>query len=166
MAVLNPQHLLEQARALVALYPRRKPRQVDLRRTISSAYYAVFHCISTAAADEFLGSTLRGDPRYVLIYRSIEHRRTKQLCEVVASSEKYRKYIRNRPLSAAIKNFANAFPALQSKRHEADYDPSVSLTTLDALSVIELAERAIAAFETAPQEDRKLFLTFLLFPPR
>lgn len=169
MAILNPQHLLEQAKTLVALYPKRKPRQVDLRRAISSAYYAVFHRIATAAADEFVGVRLRRDLRYVLVYRGIEHGLIRQLCEEAAKSipkPRYRKYLRKRELSAGIKSFANIFPSLQSKRHEADYDPSTTLTTIDALYAIHLAERAIAAFESAPQEDRKLFLTFLLFPPR
>jgi len=42
------------------------PRQADLRRAISSAYYAVFHAIMAEAADDFVGSTHRHTPRYAL----------------------------------------------------------------------------------------------------
>lgn len=169
MAVLNPLHLLEQARSLVRLNPGRKPRQIELRRAISAAYYAVFHQLSIAAADEFLGATLRSDPRYALIYRSIDHGQVRRLCEDAAKSNpppKYARYLQVRPFTSGIKNFANALAVLQSRQHEADYDPSISLGSVDALYAIDLAERAIAAFNAAPHDERKLFLTFLLFPPR
>ena len=169
MAVLNPHHLLEQARALVRLYPGRKPRQVELRRAISAAYYAVFHRISNAVADEFIGGKFRNDPRHASFYRSVDHKQAKTRCEEVTNqnpASKYARYSHCRPLAQDIKTFANAFPLLQSKRHEADYDPSITLTTIEAVSVIDHAERAIAAFDAAPAEDRKLFLTYLIFPPR
>jgi uncharacterized protein (UPF0332 family) len=54
VAILNPDQLFEQAEKLIAI-PAGRPRQVDIRRAISSAYYAIFHAIITAAADQFVG---------------------------------------------------------------------------------------------------------------
>jgi hypothetical protein len=51
VAILTPEHLFEQADGLLNLYPRRKPRQTELRRAISAAYAGIFHFILTQAAD-------------------------------------------------------------------------------------------------------------------
>jgi hypothetical protein len=42
MAILNPEHLLQQAERLIQPPPAGPPRQVDLRRAISGAYYDAF----------------------------------------------------------------------------------------------------------------------------
>ena len=54
MATLNPDHLLDQAERLTTAPGSGPPRQADLRRAISTAYYAVFHAIATDAADQFV----------------------------------------------------------------------------------------------------------------
>jgi hypothetical protein len=80
VATLNPDHLFEQADKLVVPSPAGPPRQVDLRRAISAAYYGVFHFCLTAAADEFVGVTQRATSRYALVYRSIDHKTFRDLC--------------------------------------------------------------------------------------
>ena len=82
MTVLNPEHLLAQARVLTAAPSAGPPRQVDVRRAISAAYYAVFHAILTAAADEFVGVGQRVKPNYALVYRSIDHRHLSAVCSI------------------------------------------------------------------------------------
>jgi len=132
VAILNPDHLFEQAERLVAPPPAGPPRQVDLRRAISAAYYGVFHFILTAAADEFVGVTKRTDRRYVLVYRSVDHRSLKDLCEEVRKQTLKSKYQQNAPTNgfgANIQAFAIAFIELQEKRHAADYDPSIRVKT-------------------------------------
>src|ERR1700676_3334710 len=57
-AVLDPNHLFEQANKLITIQVG-PPRQVDIRRAISAAYYATFHATITAAADQFIGVTSR-----------------------------------------------------------------------------------------------------------
>jgi hypothetical protein len=52
MAILNPKHLLDQAARLIIPPPAGPPRQVDVRRAISSAYYGAFHATLIAAASE------------------------------------------------------------------------------------------------------------------
>jgi hypothetical protein len=39
LAILNPEHLFEQAEKLVIPPPAGPPRQVDIRRAVSAAYY-------------------------------------------------------------------------------------------------------------------------------
>src|SRR6516225_6669624 len=82
VAILNPDHLFEQAEELIS--PRAgRPRQVDVRRAISAAYYAIFHAIITAATDQFVGVTNRDESRYGLVYRSVDHRWLRELCTEV-----------------------------------------------------------------------------------
>lgn len=49
VAILNPDHLFEQADRLAAPFGPGTIRQVDVRRAISAAYYGVFHAILAAA---------------------------------------------------------------------------------------------------------------------
>ncbi|MGH7031514.1 MAG: hypothetical protein ACREE9_01270 [Stellaceae bacterium] len=80
MAILNPEHLFEQAEKLIAPSQTGAPRQVDLRRAVSSAYYGLFHATLTAAADQFIGVTKQSTPQYSLVYRSVDHRSLRALC--------------------------------------------------------------------------------------
>src|SRR4051794_12882066 len=55
VTIPNAEHLLDQAERLIAPGGRGAPRQVDLRRAISNSYYALFHAVSMAGADQFIG---------------------------------------------------------------------------------------------------------------
>src|ERR1700751_1842071 len=83
VAILNPDHLFEQADKLISPPPAGPPRQVDIRRAISAAYYGVFHAVLAAAADQFVGVTKRSTSQYGLVYRSVDHLWLKKLCEEV-----------------------------------------------------------------------------------
>jgi uncharacterized protein (UPF0332 family) len=168
LSIINPGHLLEQADSL-SRKAGRKPRQADLRRAVSSTYYAVFHTVLIAASDEFVGKKLRNDRRYTLVYRSIDHAAVRKLCDEAVKqspSAKFSTFLSNEGFEPAIRQFANLTLALQSKRHEADYDPSHRLTSVDAMFAIHQSRTAIDAFERASFDSRKLFLTLLVFPPR
>jgi hypothetical protein len=55
MANFDPEHLFEQADRLVIPLPsEQEPRETDLRRAVSIAYYGVFHFTMTAAVDMFV----------------------------------------------------------------------------------------------------------------
>ena len=168
MAVLNPDHLFEQAEELIAPPPAGPPRQVDLRRAISAAYYGVFHYIITAAADEFVGVT-KNTKRYALVYRSVNHRGLRDLCYEAKKpqpSARYSNYAPSNGFGPNIQAFASPFVELQEKRHSADYDPSKRMKTSDAALAISTARSAIRRFERASEPRRKAFLALLLFPPR
>jgi hypothetical protein len=73
VAILNPDHLFEQADKLIAPQIGR-PRQADVRRAISSAYYGIFHAVATKAVDQVIGATNRDKAHYGLAYRSIANK--------------------------------------------------------------------------------------------
>jgi hypothetical protein len=169
LTVLNPDHLFEQADRLIAPPPAGSPRQVDLRRAVSAAYYGVFHYILVAAADEVVGVTRRATSQYTLVYRSIDHRTLRDLCNEAKKQQpaaRYGKYVPAAGLGANIRAFASAAVELQEKRHAADYDPPIRIRTSDAALAIATARSAVGRFGSADAAARRAFLNLLLFPPR
>lgn len=169
MTALNPSHLLEQADRLVAPPPAGPPRQVDIRRAISSAYYSLFHFTLTALADEVVGASQHANPRYALIYRSVDHRTLREICEESQRQSPTKKFLPYVPLGGfepGIRNFATTTIDLQTRRHSADYNPQPRFKTLDANFAIAAARSALQQFSKAGLVQRKMFLTLLLCPPR
>lgn len=169
MPILNPDHLLEQADRLVAAPPAGPPRQVDLRRAISSAYYALFHLTLTALADEVVGTAHRNTLRYALVHRGVDHRAIKDLCLALSKSPPPTKYAAFAPAGLFGRDFlvfAGAFTALQGERHRADYDVGARYRTSNARSAIAQSRSGLAAFRNMPAPEKRMFLTLLLCPPR
>jgi hypothetical protein len=168
LAILNPDHLLEQAQLMIVPPPAGPPRQVSLRRAISNAYYAIFHATLTAAGDEFIGVTQRSNDRYTLVYRSINHKALRDLCDAATKSQLPARLARYVPagFDPQIKAFATAAVELQERRHSADYDPSVRFRSADAIFALKTSRAALESLRDATMESRKMFLSLLLFPPR
>lgn len=151
---MNPDHLLDQARALAA--PRgRKSRQADLGRAVSAAYYALFHALCGGCADQMIGATARLSPTWVRFYRAVEHSAAKAQCRAVQAPAV--------TLHPGVKEFAAALVELQEERHRADYDPTVRYARAKALGHVERAASALSAFRSASREDRQRFAATILF---
>lgn len=166
MTKINPDHLLEQAQRLIALPSARAPRQVDLRRAISAAYYAVFHAVLGAAADEFVGKTKQSTIQYTLVYRSVAHSTLRSICENATKPKmpgKYARYVPSGGFDNNIQRFAAAVLELQERRHGADYDPSTRFKMSDATVAISTARSAVDNFRAATADGKTAFLTLLLF---
>ena len=67
---MNSRDLIGTARGLTMLDPRR-PTQANLRRAVSTAYYAVFHSLARTTADLLLGR--KHDDAWHHMYRALEH---------------------------------------------------------------------------------------------
>lgn len=144
------------ARKLANASPK-KPRQADLKRAISTAYYALFHAMANDAADMLVGvGPNRPDKAWSHTYRTLQHGEAKSACEAV----------RNLNFPNSIKSCADAFVALQQKRHEADYDPDYRVLRADALDAIQQAEDAIRALRTSARRDRRAFAVQILMKKR
>lgn len=135
----------------------KKPRQADLRRAVSSAYYAVFHALAKECADRLVGTGKnRSDAAWQQVYRSLEHGFAKQSG---ANAQKL-------GFPSAIVNFADTFSDLQRERHAADYDPAASYTLAEARSAIERAQAAITDLRAAARADRTAFSALVLLKQR
>lgn len=121
-----------------------------------------------AAADEVVGKTKRSASEYSLVYRSVDHRSLRLLCFEADKPTLPAKYARYAPngFASDIQAFAGAVLDLQDKRHAADYDPSIRVTTSDAVVAIDTARDTLNRFAHADPSERTAFLTLLLFMPR
>lgn len=161
--------LLEQADGLCAPSFGRRTREVDLRRAISTAYYGLFHYVLTEVADAFVGPAVRNGPRYVLVYRSVNHADLKTTCAEIQKprpSDRYAPYAPAEGFDASLKQFASGLIDLQISRHRADYDPGAEFQVADARLAVAKARSAIGSYEAARKDQREMFLTLLLCPPR
>ena len=151
---MNPQDLIETARGLTELSARR-PSQANLRRALSTAYYAVFHCLAATVADALMGKR-RGDAWHQA-YRALEHGSARRACQNM-------QVLREFPSS--IQRFAKTFGDLQSVRHRADYALDGRYNKPDVLADIGRAETAIAWLEEAAIQHRRRFAAHVLFKHR
>jgi len=158
----DPDELLQQADALVS-----KPgaSETALRRAISNAYYAVFHFCLTGAADMVCGASSRSTKPYSLVYRSVEHKDFRSLCQRVSEAT---------PTVAVVpsggfgptKDFAGVAVSLYGQRELADYDPSRVFTDKEAEVAISTAREAIGWFKSSSHEQQQSFFVLLLFKSR
>ena len=107
---VTPRDLIQTARRLTESGAA-QPTQADLRCAVSTAYYALFHCLAGAAADLLTGSGSHS-PEWHQVYRALEHGKAKRAC---------RQQEAMRAFPTQIHSFAKAFADLQGARHEADY---------------------------------------------
>ena len=127
---MQPRDLVASARKLVGKGKIGKPRQSDLKRAMSTAYYAMFHALCRNTADCLVGKTKisRSQGAWRQAYRAVDHGHAKKQCKHQAVMRKF---------PAEIQDFANQFAEFQEKRHKADYDPSSKLTRHEVLTAID-----------------------------
>lgn len=136
-----------------------KPTQSNLRRAHSTAYYALFHCLARDCADTLLGGdgAKRSRHAWRQTYRALDHGRAKDACSNHSVLKEFPK---------SIEDFANLFCSMQMKRHEADYDPDISLFKSDVETDVALVRQAITNFKCEPMKDRRAFCVHILFKTR
>jgi len=149
---MNSQHLIDIAIKL-AKGEGTKPRQAELRRALSTAYYAMFHCVAKAYADTLNGATKskRNDKAWVQAYRSLSHTQVFSCCR--------RKDIQ-KDFSPEMNNFRKIFNRFQTERNNADYNPNETFYRSQVLLDIDYAEGAINKFKKSKLSERKAFVTF------
>ena len=152
---MDPHDLIETARRL-AQPGAAQPTQADLRRAVSTVYYALFHCLAATAADLLTGSSSRG-PEWHQVYRALEHGKAKRACRQQEAMQAF-------PME--IRSFAKAFVELQGARHEADYALEGQYLKPDVLAIITRAEETIGRFEQADVRHRRSFAVHVLFKRR
>jgi len=160
-----PEDLLEQAGHL-ARRERKRPRQASLRRAVSAAYYALFHLLTSEAAN-LIGPAAPAGLRQQ-VRRAFAHREMKHVCKQFGSGSVQslnagtRKLV-TAPLAPELVSVATAFADLQEARHQADYDVSEVLTRVDVLQKIALARQAFAAWQAIKgTPNAAVFLAALL----
>lgn len=154
---LKPLYLVETARLLAR--NGRKPRQSDLKRAVSTAYYALFHALCRNCADCFIGGkrAARSEKAWLQAYRAAEHRYAASRCKDRTVMARFPK---------EIEDFANMFFLMQNKRIAADYDPSSRFARTEVHADIEAVDAAIEAFSRAGIRDRRAFAAWVTIRDR
>ena len=157
--MLNPLELISAARQLASGQSSPgQPTDVELRRAVSTAYYALFHTLAGCCADLLVGA----DPArvdhglhvlWIKTYRALDHGVAKSRCE--------KNFMGAFP--TAIRNFGQQLVRMQHQRHEADYNPDASFGPNQVLKVIDETEATITAFQNATEDDRRAFAFYIMF---
>jgi hypothetical protein len=131
----------------------RPPTQTDLRRALSTAYYAAFHFVMMQCAD-----LLTCDPggrnlarAWRQVYRSIKHADVRNACSVAAEA--------SCGFPAEIREFAALYPKMRRLREEVDYDPEITqvFNTHHVMEKISDADFAIRQFSQVSEVHRRAF---------
>lgn len=156
---MNPVDLLAAARILALADEQGAPRQANLRRAVGTAYYALFCCLARCVADSLVGKTKgrRSERAWRQAYRSLEHGEAKHKFKSGSALGAFRQNCRL---------FAVLFSAMQTRRHDADYDPAIKFRRAEVLLDIQRIERAIELFGKVPARDRRDFAVYAVMKHR
>ena len=158
--------LLSQATYL-ANSDKGKPKQVNLRRAVSAAYYAIFHLLVTEGAG-LAGSKLSAMGR-TRLRRAYAHAEMRTVCSQYFAATTAAKFhpqiapLLTFPISTELKNVAETFGTMQEARHLADYDLHSKFSRFKVLTQIGDVTDAFAdwaVIRTSP--NAKVFLMDLL----
>jgi uncharacterized protein (UPF0332 family) len=154
--------LLNLAKELVDRNPD-APIEAELRRGVSTAYYAIFHLLVDEAATRLVSP---GAIRQ-RVKRSFDHNVMRKVCQDYA---KLTPDAAGQLVTAAgeivpleIKEIASDFGALQQARIQADYDTATVVTQQQAQTEVQRAESAYTHWLTVEADPAAaLFLAELL----
>jgi hypothetical protein len=161
-----PLDLLEQADHLSRRETKR-PRQASLRRSTSTAYYALFHllCVDTASV---LAPQTSAEVRYRL-QRMLNHNEIKLACNrfLQIPTTQPLAGLLNAPVSDDLRSVALAFVQLQDARHSADYDLNSTWTRAKATGYVRMTQDAFSSWHRSrlTGEANIFLLSFLLLKP-
>ena len=156
---MNPHDLLRIAEGLArgAIGSGRgRPRQAELRRAISAAYYALFHTLALCGANTLVGAARanRNEPEWRQVYRALEHGYARNQCNNQAAMSRF---------SPEVQDFGELFIIMQRERQTADYDPSVSFLRSRVINLIEEVAQVLTQFESVGTRERRAFAVVVLF---
>ena len=159
---MDPAELIGLGRELAAGKRKRHrgtPRQADLRRAVSSAYYAMFHALCTICARSLAGASAAStdEESWRLAYRALEHGNAR-------SRFLHKNGMQRFPI--AIKSFGKLFVEIQEERNTADYEPATNFESAEVEELVEDAADAIAQLRRSRRRDQRALALYLLLRPR
>ncbi len=153
--MVSPNDLIATARELAGVVGGPPPRQANLRRAVSTAYYALFHCLAENCADMLVGpsGTGRRESAWQQAYRALQHGTLRARCDNSRMMGTF---------PAEIQKLGEQILYMQPKRERADYHPSETLEQPSVILDIEETEQRIHDFRQANERDRRAFAVYVL----
>ena len=141
---MTPEGLLEAAEALVPP-GRGRPSRARIRRSISTAYYALFTAFTAEVARPYRRN-VKATAR-----RLVEHGKARSVCDTLKG---------NNRCDPNLREFAKRFVRLYLSRQRADYDHTYEPDKSDAQEAIERAQNGInylsEARTTSPDQVQRM----------
>lgn len=150
--MIEPAELLTHASRLA-----NSSAEVDRRRAVSAAYYALFHTMAWSAARLIAGSS---NALAAATVRAVEHK-------VVANVSQG--YVNRKPKLGDLRLTiaAEVFIELQSARYEADYDLSTEFNSIKTSELVGKAAPVILSWPVeVPNDEWREFLVKILLGAR
>ena len=161
--MINPKHLIEQAEELARLDAGR-PRGVNLRRAVSSAYYAVFHHRVRAAVRRGVGGTPSARGPAGILARGYGHEAFRGISQQFGGGVGcWPAWMRDAvagtdfDIPPELRESCRLFVQLQDRRHAADYDPGWRSDRTRVLATVSEAKRSIVQFDGARGTSARRF---------
>ena len=138
----------------------------DIRRSISTAYYALFHRLIEDSTAQFVAAT---DQRHALA-RSFEHGKMRRVCDLVTKSPvpPAAAAVLGAPVPTELVRVATAFVELQDRRHDADYNLARVFTRPEARNSVAETKNTFALWNglRAAPIARPFLLLLLVGEPK
>ena len=134
-----------------------------LRRSVSTAYYALFHRINHDAV-AMLAPNVSPETNH-RIQRWFDHAEMKRVCGrfLPTKLDQPLRGLIGDAASADLQEVARSLILLQEARHSADYDLSYAISWNDAFKLLDQATNAIDAWERiAASAEANIFILSLL----
>ncbi len=128
------------------------------RRAVSTAYYAVFHAITTLCASELMGSSAASTktPEFERVYRALDHKSLKLAFSAAPLNN-----------NQTFKAIGNRVVELQSERIRSDYLPSGRLYKKSECDrLVQSARSIVAELKNLSSPDRRTLAVYLIFKNR
>ena len=153
--------LLQQAKELVHKNPN-NPTQADLRRSVSSAYYGLFHLLIFEACLNWSNDISRPG-----LARMFDHGVMKKVSKKTTDASKMPYAGEDPVIVDKLRSFAGLFVQLQEQRHEADYNTRDAWTLTQSLREMLLRNRAFVIWQKIRADKiSQDYLVSLLIRPR
>ena len=143
--------LLEVAQHLAKL-DSDNPRQACLRRSVSTAYYALFHLLTAEATSNWKHTESRAE-----LGRLFEHRKMKSASR--GKRAELEAYFKKNPVKSPelvvfkhLHTVTNVFIQVQQKREEADYDTAKEWNQTEVLKQIDSVAAAFESWRAIREE--------------
>ena len=159
-----PRDLLDQAVQLLS-HETKKPKQASLRRSVSTAYYALFHLL----VSESVRTMAPASPKNIglQMQRAFDHGTMKRVCKGFSGGTlpDAIQHLQSGPIEPDLRKVARIFVDLQEERHTADYDLVHTFTKQGATDNVAKVKEAFAIWRTINKlPNTTLFLVALALP--